>query len=579
MLREVVPYGGGGGSQTLAQTLINGNTTGGTSIVVSSGATIISAASTNLVLTTSSAGQFVEVVEAPGGGSGFYVFTPQGHYALLTTDVENSTSGTQQFVLTQPKWTDSGSNSTTVAQTLLINPTIDYTAASATGHYEALNITVVETSLPTPAGPLAAGYMVRYFGGSAGTTELGGVDRGGSVYSGPYSTSMTAVFGQGTMRLESTGYYAITSSNALNGTIDTVLARRAGGNFGIYQSTTIADTNLGFVSCANLTMLNSSGAFQIDISTGTAPAVTLSSTGTFDWTSNNAGGVPDSNLSRNAAGVVQFGTTAANIAGFAAASGFSVGNGTPVTTAGTVAWVSGLGAFTAAAPHVLGPSDQNFFISGATPGGSGTGNSLTLSGGQGNTSGGGGLLTTQGGQGVGTNQNGGGMLLSAGAPTGTGTSNFHLQTGFTLGSSSTNQTLGDRLYIAGHSVTMSTTTATATTITTLNVPTSGSGGGCIVYYNVVATDGTNYSTATGSFSVSAVNKAGTVTAAAASITDESSQNSPLPAGLTAGTTSTSVTSTAVAIRVAPAWMTLVPTSVICTVTVISHGNGVTITPA
>ena len=169
------------------------------------------------------------------------------------------------------------------------------------------------------------------------------------------------------------------------------------------------------------------------------------------------------------------------------------------------------------------------------------------------------------------------MLLTTGIPTGTGTSNFHLQTGFTLASGSTAQTLGDRLFIAGHSVTMSTTTATATTITTLNVPKSGSGGGCIVYYNVVATDGTNYSTATGSFSVSAVNKAGTVTASAAAITDESSVNSGADT-LTAGTTSTSVTSTAVAILVAPAWATLVPTSVTCTVTVTPFGNGVTVTP-
>lgn len=150
-----------------------------------------------------------------------------------------------------------------------------------------------------------------------------------------------------------------------------------------------------------------------------------------------------------------------------------------------------------------------------------------------------------------------------------------MQSGFTLPSGSTGQTLGDRYFVAGHSVTMSNTTATATAIVVLNLPTSNSGGGAIIQYTVIASDGTNFDTATGSFAVACSNKAGTVTATTSAITDEASN--PNSGTLTAGTTSATVASQAVSVKIAPAWTVITPTSVITLVTVTPFGQGVTVT--
>ncbi len=124
---------------------------------------------------------------------------------------------------------------------------------------------------------------------------------------------------------------------------------------------------------------------------------------------------------------------------------------------------------------------------------------------------------------------------------------------------------------------MSTTTATPTEILDLQLPTSNSGGGAIIFYEVVATDGTNYAIATGQFSVSAANKAGTVTASASALVGEASQNAGGSYAITAGAISETISTTHVQVKIAPTWSTLVATSVICNVTCIPFGNGVLVT--
>jgi hypothetical protein len=265
-------------------------------------------------------------------------------------------------------------------------------------------------------------------------------------------------------------------------------------------------------------------------------------------------------------------TTAGNQAGGLASltGGASFGSAT-----------GGVASCTGGAGGATGAGGSASLVGGAGGGTSGTGGGVFVTGGAataGASGGAGGLVTIAGGKGNSTNQNAGGVLITTGLSQGTGTANIEFQTGFTLGSGTTNQTLGDRFYIAGHNVTLSTAgTGTASAVAVINIPTSNSGGGCMVFYQIVASDGTSWDTATGSFTVSCMNKAGTVTAGTAVITDESSAVTATHT-LSAGAVTTSIASQAVTIKIAPTYTTIVPTSLIATVSFMVFGNAVTITP-
>lgn len=75
-----------------------------------------------------------------------------------------ATSGTAAGLQLTQSWVPTAA-STMLAQGMSINPTINYAGGGA-GSYEALNIAVIETALPT-----GTNYMIRAGGGAAGTTD------------------------------------------------------------------------------------------------------------------------------------------------------------------------------------------------------------------------------------------------------------------------------------------------------------------------------------------------------------------------------------------------------------------------
>lgn len=249
--------------------------------------------------------------------------------------------------------------------------------------------------------------------------------------------------------------------------------------------------------------------------------------------------------------------------------------------AGSSAGAANAGALTAVGGSVSGASQSGGLAS--ITGGNGMdsgsaaehGASIVANAGTGNA---GGSVAISGGDVSGgvANQTGGAISFVVGRSAGAGAagaSDITMKTGFTGASGTALQTLGERFRICGHSVTMSTTTATATGIVIINMGGNG-GGGCIVLYEVVASDGSNINTATGQFTVSCSEKAGVVTATASSLVGEISNNNS--GTLSAGAISTTIASNQVTVKIAPTWGTIVPTSVICTVTVIPFGSGVTL---
>jgi hypothetical protein len=117
-----------------------------------------------------------------------------------------------------------------------------------------------------------------------------------------------------------------------------------------------------------------------------------------------------------------------------------------------------------------------------------------------------------GGNAVGSDQNGGNLTLKAGLGTGAGFEHIIVQTGFSSTSSSTAHTLGDRLYVSGKRLAL--TNNTTTTFAQISVA-SNTMIACTINYTSRASDGTDFQVETGCFAVTAVNKAGTITATAA----------------------------------------------------------------
>ena len=150
----------------------------------------------NLILQTSSGG--VGIFADTSGGVAFAECGSNGFIRLidgsgftqfeLAGNVETKLSGTQTDITIPPNWTDSGSSSSTIAQTLLITPSINYTGTSRTGHYEALVIDVTETSLPTGNNLLAAFRT--------GSVDRFKVSNTGNVYA---DTGLTGGVGNGAL--------------------------------------------------------------------------------------------------------------------------------------------------------------------------------------------------------------------------------------------------------------------------------------------------------------------------------------------------------------------------------------------
>lgn len=106
---------------------------------------------------------------------------------------------------------------------------------------------------------------------------------------------------------------------------------------------------------------------------------------------------------------------------------------------------------------------------------------------------------------------------------------------------------------------VSLTDATATELFRVVLPTTGDTFGALVRYFIRATDGTDFQAVLGTFNVSAVNKAGTVTAAVSAVAAEAKA---LSSGTCAQTSSVVVSGTAAIVKIA-ADTSLTPTSMEC----------------
>lgn len=95
--------------------------------------------------------------------------------SIITNTTRTATSGTHVANNFRDTFTDGGVASTTVAIPVQIQPTINYTGPG-TGHYEALSIGVVETSLPS-----GTNYLIVARAGVSGTTFEFGVTNTGMV--------------------------------------------------------------------------------------------------------------------------------------------------------------------------------------------------------------------------------------------------------------------------------------------------------------------------------------------------------------------------------------------------------------
>jgi hypothetical protein len=106
---------------------------------------------------------------------------------------------------------------------------------------------------------------------------------------------------------------------------------------------------------------------------------------------------------------------------------------------------------------------------------------------------------------------------------------------------------------------VSLTDNTATELFSVVLPTTGDTFGAIVRYFIRATDGTDFQAVTGQFTVSVVNKAGTLTAAVAAVATEAKA---LSAGTCAQTSSVATSGTKATVKLA-ADTSLTPTSMEC----------------
>jgi len=102
--------------------------------------------------------------------------------------------------------------------------------------------------------------------------------------------------------------------------------------------------------------------------------------------------------------------------------------------------------------------------------------------------------------------------LQTGLGTGAGSEHVIIKSGLTETSGTTAHILGDRIYASGRRLAL--TNNTVTTFATISVP-SNTMIACSVNYTSRASDGTDFQVETGWFPVTAVNKAGTITATAA----------------------------------------------------------------
>jgi hypothetical protein len=291
--------------------------------------------------------------------------------------------------------------------------------------------------------------------------------------------------GSGSLGGASNRFSAVWSKALLaigNASTDNVLQLEANG-----------DANLRFASRADGFLQWGSGASSFDAGlTRTGSAVFALGNGTANDTSARL------NLK----------TLALNTVG----GGIALRSGTPGVD--NIVWGTGGTFAQGSTSEIYGPTDAGMFITAGGAASSGNGQALTLAGGIALVSGVGGSVSIISGSGAGANQGAGSITLGPGTCTGSSSADVLMQTGYPLASGSSSQTTYDRHRATSKS--KSLTNNTATTFCNVVTSTSNSTCGVTVVYTITVTDaGGVEQTSQGVVNFAITNKAGTVTATAA----------------------------------------------------------------
>jgi len=197
-------------------------------------------------------------------------------------------------------------------------------------------------------------------------------------------------------------------------------------------------------------------------------------------------------------------------------AGVATGVGSPgsVVVAGAIAAAAGLSAggatITGGAASASGQTAGFAIVRGGTGFSGANGGSGTVRGGNaaGPGASNGGSISIIGGDAFDTDKNGGGITNTIGRSTGAGFAHWITRTALSGVSGSTLQTLGDRELLSGKR--LAVTNNTTTTFVTMSVA-SNTMIACAVNYTSRANDATDFQVEDGWVTVTAVNKAGTIT--------------------------------------------------------------------
>lgn len=177
------------------------------------------------------------------------------------------------------------------------------------------------------------------------------------------------------------------------------------GGYGFLDTTNTLDARIKRTAAGVIKLDNGAGSPTNYVQLGSGVGVRTQAANMFGWAaSTDATAAFDTNVSRDAAGVVAFGTSAANSSG-----SWRALNGTLGGT-GLLSWGTG-GTPSPSAPQIKGPTDAAMYMVGATNGfGVGT------------------QVSVIGGPGSGTDKAAGGLVLDSGNSTGTGTGTIQFAT-------------------------------------------------------------------------------------------------------------------------------------------------------
>lgn len=425
----------------------------------------------------------------------------------------------------------------------------------------------------TPGTPVAGngGHLNLNASAGVGTNKTGGIitvasgNATGNATAGDFTAtagrSVTGVSGAMTLTAGQGG-----STSGAGGIASLVGGAGTAGNAAGGVSKVVGGAGQGSAAGGDAQTTGGAGG-----ATGTGGACTITS-GAGGATSGGSGAIiiQPGSVTSGAGGSV-------NILGRAAVGGNNVGSGIGITAGDSVG--SGIGGVVS----LGGGNGTSTGAGGAVTatGGIGvaaTGGAITFTGGNSNN-GAGGVASFISGDGGGTDKNAGNVIVRTGQATGTGVAKISFQSGYTLASSATSQTLYDRQVITSQSFAGSTTSTTADLYLVAACATSVSGVTITVDFGIEVTDGTAISTIAGTQIVSASNRAGTVTAVSSTFTNLTNGAVSDTTTFTALTTTTTATvsGTNVQIKVSPSWAAGTPTSVKITYQARANGR-CTLTP-